>query len=71
MMNNLIYELKGTSIDTIVTELSLTLVVKNGRTKIYQNSDMRMSVDNKVVRILLFRHENVELEDKLDQFFYR
>ncbi len=56
----------------LVKELNLDLkyVVSNQRTAIYQNSDMRLSLDKTVARVLLFDGNNRTLLEKIRKYFY-
>ncbi len=54
----------------IIKEFGLNLVLKNKRTSIYENEDVRFSFDKKVVRVLLYNNKNVELKQRIQNYFY-
>lgn len=45
-------------------------ILSNDRTTIYQNNEMRLCVDEKVIRVMLFDKTNHDLLEKLREFFY-
>lgn len=53
----------------LVHKFKLEKILSNDRTTIYENSEMRLCVDKKVVRVLLFE-ENKLLLENLRNFFY-
>lgn len=54
----------------IINEFGLNLVFKNKRTSIYENEDMRFSFDKNVVRVILYNDKNIELKQKIRNYFY-
>lgn len=50
--------------------LNLQKILSNSRTTIYQNEEMRLCIDEKIVRIKLFDNNNYKLIEKLREFFY-
>lgn len=50
--------------------LNLNKVLTNDRTTIYQNNEMRLCVDEKIVRVKLFDKTNYALIEILREFFY-
>lgn len=74
MTESLVFRIPVTSKDTenFVYDLGLNLkkVLSNDRTTIFQNSDMRLSVDKKHVRVLLFNNKNEMLLEYIREYFY-
>lgn len=54
----------------VVQVFNLKKVLQNERTKIYQNEEMRLCIDKKVIRVLIFDEGNKELEERLQEYFY-
>jgi len=54
----------------IANEFGLNLVLKNKRISIYENEDVRFSFDKKVVRVLLYNNKNIELKQRIKNYFY-
>lgn len=50
--------------------LDLKKILSNSRTVIYQSNEMRLSIDEKVVRVMLFDKNNDALLEKIREFFY-
>ena len=69
MTNNYVFRLPNYSNDMIKT-FNLNKVLSNSRTSIYQNCNARFSIDNNVVRVLLFDDNNLHLLEKIRTYFY-
>lgn len=54
----------------IINEMKLSQILHNNRTCIYENGEMRMSVDETVARILLYDDQNDLLLEKMRNYFY-
>ncbi len=54
----------------VVQEFNLEKILQNERTTIYQNEEMRLCIDKKVIRVLMFDEGNKELEERLWEYFY-
>lgn len=74
MIKSLVFHIPETSNEKekIVYDLNLDLkkILSNDRTTIYQNNNMRLSVDEKHIRVLLFDESNTSLLEKLREYFY-
>ena len=53
----------------LIHTFNLSNILINERTAIYENTNMRLSIDKKVIRVLLFREDKILLEE-LRNFFY-
>lgn len=69
MINNFVFHLPKDSNDMIKT-FKLNKVLSNSRTSIYQNNNVRVSIDSNVVRVLLFDENNINLLEKIRAYFY-
>lgn len=49
----------------IINKLNLNKLLENKRTSIYCNDQMRMSVDKKVIRVLVYDDKNTNLIEKI------
>ncbi len=54
----------------MVHKFHLNKVLKNARTSIYQNEYARFSIDKQVVRVLLFDDQNIDILEKVRNYFY-
>ena len=54
----------------MVHKFNLNEVLKNTRTSIYQNEYARFSIDRQVVRVLLYDDQNIDLLEKIRNYFY-
>lgn len=72
MSRNLLFKIsKDIDIKEFISMFRLVKVLENDRTTIYENNEMRASIDsNKVVRVLVFKESNVELVELLREHFY-
>lgn len=61
--------LNNTDNSQLIHKFGLNYVLSNGRTSIYENSNMRLSIDKKVIRVLLFDDNKILLEN-LRNYFY-
>lgn len=57
--------------EKLICDLNLNFkkILSNDRTTIYENSDMRLCFDSKVIRIVLFNN-NIVLLERLREYFY-
>ena len=55
---------------SIINTFDVSSILKNNRTNILENNKMRMSIDKKVVRVMLFDENNIELLETIKNFFY-
>lgn len=69
MSKKCVFHLPSNPADMIHT-FNLSKVIKNTRTSVYQNKDVRFSIDQKVVRVLLYDDQNAELLEKIRCYFY-
>lgn len=69
MTKSLVFNLPSDSVD-MVHIFKLEKLLSNARTSIYQNDDMRLSIDTKVVRVLLFNENNANLLEQIRKYFY-
>lgn len=57
--------------DDVVKDFNLSrLVMKNDRTTIYENDEVRFSFDEKVIRVIIFDSRNIELKREIQKYFY-
>lgn len=70
MIKNCVFHPTKDSKDKIVKMFDLKEVLMNSRTSIYQNNKMRFSFDKNVTRVLIFDDGNVELIEKIRNYFY-
>lgn len=70
MIRNCVFKLPANSKENIMDIFNLQLILSNNRTKIFQNQEMRLCVDKKVARVILFDNNNVILLEKLRNYFY-
>ena len=69
MTNSYVFLLPNDSEDMIHT-FNLKMVLSNSRTSIYQNEFARFSIDNKVVRVLIYNKDNNIQLEKIREYFY-
>ncbi|MBD5395898.1 MAG: hypothetical protein HDR71_16925 [Lachnospiraceae bacterium] len=69
MYKNCVFRLPANSNDMIY-KFNLNQLLTNSRTSIYQNDFARFSIDNKVVRVLLFDENNIDLLEQIRTYFY-
>lgn len=68
MSKNCVFELPPNSKD-MINKFNLQMVLSNERTSIYQNNAMRFSIDQSVVRVLIFNDSDILIK-KLYNYFY-
>lgn len=54
----------------VIHKFNLDYVLSNDRTSIYENSDMRLCFDKKLIRVMLFNNNNKILLEDLRNYFY-
>lgn len=54
----------------IIHRFNLNKLLSNNRTSIYSNDEMRVSIDKKVIRVLIYDDRNITLLEKLRGYFY-
>ena len=54
----------------VIKKFSLHKLLENKRTSIYSNDQMRMSIDQKVIRILIYDDKNTNLLENIRGYFY-
>ena len=69
-MADFVFLLQDNSVEDMVNTFGLEKVLSNERTDIYQNDDMKLSVDERVIRVILFDEKNISLLEKLREYFY-
>ncbi len=72
MIESLVFRIPTVSKDNekFVYDLNLKKILENDRTTIYQNSVMRLCVNENIARILVFDKANDELIENLREYFY-
>lgn len=70
MTKNCIFVKPHDSEEKIAERFELKKILSNERTSMYQNDDMRVCIDKKVIRVLVFNNENTPLMDKIYNYFY-
>lgn len=68
MINSCIFGLNN-DVDNIIDIFHLKKILKNDRVSIYENSNMRFSFYDTVVRVLLFQNNKHDLKE-LYKYFY-
>lgn len=68
MINSCIFGLNN-DVDNIIDIFHLNKILKNDRVSIYENSNMRFSFYDTVVRVLLFQNNKHDLKE-LYKYFY-
>lgn len=58
------------SIFDIINKFGLNKLLENKRTSIYFNDQMRVSIDKKVIRVLIYDDKNTNLIEKIRGYFY-
>ena len=69
MTKSLVFNLPSDS-TSMINKFQLEKVLSNARTSIYQNDYMRFSVDNSVVRVLLYNENDINLLEQIREYFY-
>lgn len=69
MIKTCVFHLPSDSKD-MIHKFKLNKVLSNSRTTIYENGNMRLSVDRKVVRILLYNANDNVLLEQIRSYFY-
>lgn len=69
MTNSYVFLLPNDSED-MIHKFNLKMVLSNSRTSIYQNEFARFSIDNKVVRVLIYNKDNNIQLEKIREYFY-
>lgn len=70
MCQALVFSQKSINIENLVKEFSLNFVFTNTRTTIYENDNMRLSIDDTVMRVLVFEANDYKFIDRLKRYFY-
>ena len=58
MSRNCVFQLPENSKEDMIGTFKLDKVLSNNRTDIFQNAEMRVSMDKKVVRVVVFDANN-------------
>lgn len=69
MYKNYVFHLPANS-NEMIKKFKLKKVLSNSRTSIYQNPIARFSIDQKVVRVLLYNEDNIDYIEKVRSYFY-
>lgn len=71
MMNNyfVFHRLTEAKMTQFIHTFNLKKILSNSRTTIYENKNMRVSSDKKVVRVLLFSEDQTLLEQLRNTFY--
>lgn len=69
MNKNCVFRKPSNSND-MIHFFSLNKILTNSRTSIYENDQMRFSIDSRVVRVLIYDASNKELIEKIRTYFY-
>lgn len=70
MINYYVFQLPADSKENIINVFDLHKIEENSRTTIFQNDEMRFSIDKKHVRVRFFGNDNQYLLEKLRNYFY-
>lgn len=70
MTENLLFQKKTIDVEKLITDFNLHHILTNNRTVIYENKDMRVSIDKKVIRVLVFEGYKRELIERIKEYFY-
>ena len=70
MTKRFVFRLPEGSKDNIIHGFNLKERLSNERTSIYENKDMRFSIDKKIVRVIIFNGDDYELQNKIQKYFY-
>lgn len=70
MIKDYVFQKPADSKENLISFWGLCKLLENDRTAIYQNGEMRLSIDQKVVRVVIFDEENDGLKERLRRYFY-
>ena len=70
MNQNLIFYRENIDTEKLIRDFSLQLVLKNDRTSIFENADMRVCVDKLVIRVLVYDEQHCGVGQKVKEYFY-
>lgn len=70
MIKNCVFLLPSNSKEDMIDTFNLKEVLSNERTNILQNEKMRLCIDCKVVRVVIFDEKNEALLEKINKYFY-
>ena len=70
MINSYVFKKEANLIKHSIHKFDLKKILENDRTTIYQNAEMRFSIDQSVIRVLIFDETNQLLLETLRNDFY-
>ena len=70
MNEYLVFSKKTIDIEKLITDFNLHHILTNNRTVIYENKDMRVSIDKMVIRVMVFEGYKRELIERVKEYFY-
>ena len=70
MNEYLVFLKKSLDVEKLITDFNLHHIFTNDRTAIYENKDMRVSIDQMVIRVLVFKRYKRELTECVKEYFY-
>lgn len=70
MTKRFVFRLPDGSKDNMISTFNLKERLSNNRATIYENSEVRFSINNKTIRVIVFDEDNLKLQNSLKQFFY-
>ena len=70
MNEYLVFLKKSLDVEKLITDFNLHHILTNDRTAIYENKDMRVSIDEMVIRVLVFKRYKRELTECVKEYFY-
>lgn len=70
MNQSLLFSRQVVDTEKLIRDFSLHLILENDRTAIYESSDVRVSIDEKVIRVLVFNGCNYDLVQRVKDYFY-
>ena len=70
MNEYLVFLKKSLDVEKLITDFNLHHILTNDRTAIYENKDVRVSIDEMVIRVLVFKRYKRELTECVKEYFY-
>lgn len=70
MTKRFVFRLPDGSRENIISTFNLKECLSNDRATIYENNEVRFSIDNKIIRVIVFDENNLDLQNNLKEFFY-
>ena len=70
MNEYLVFSKETLDVEKLIADFNLHHILTNDRTAIYENKDMRVSIDEMVIRVLVFKRYKRELTECVKEYFY-